>query len=426
MQISEAGWSEYVKRLAQIDEKAGQLMQVWIDANGLDDLYAAARYAYSLVSVYGEAAAALACEMYDTAAEASGKVLPPAEPAPTATFEETATAVRGTVSNRHNSVPDTVSRLTKQAAADTTLQNARRDGAQFAWVPHGDTCAFCIMLASNGWQNVSKKALRNGHAEHIHAHCDCEYAVRFDDHTTVAGYDPDRYYDMYRSAEGSTWEEKVNSMRREQYARNKEYINGQKRAAYQERKDTLKSLTQSVSGTVVTNSPRKPEKPVYGCNDVTQDWLNHATPNSHPVEEITAFTQDGVSYTVDGRSVKLDYSKHEKEIAELLESTLGGEIYLMPRVEYPKSVETPDYLFKGERLDLKTMSNSTSKNAVYNRLNEAQGQASSFVLDISGNSLGSNEIVRQANEIFQSYHTRGIKCIIIVEDGEIISILKRK
>lgn len=241
MQISEAGWSEYVKRLAQIDEKAGQLMQAWIDANGLEDLYAAARYAYSLVSVYGEAAAALACEMYDTAAEASGKVLPPAEPAPTATFEETATAVRGTVSNRHNSVPDTVSRLTKQAAADTTLQNARRDGAQFAWVPHGDTCAFCIMLASNGWQNVSKKALRNGHAEHIHAHCDCEYAVRFDDHTTIAGYDPDRYYDMYRNAEGSTWEEKVNSMRREQYARNKEYINGQKRAAYQERKDTDKS-----------------------------------------------------------------------------------------------------------------------------------------------------------------------------------------
>lgn len=296
MQISEAGWSEYVKRLAQIDEKAGQLMQVWIDANGLDDLYAAARYAYSLVSVYGEAAAALACEMYDTAAEASGKVLPPAEPAPTATFEETATAVRGTVSNRHNSVPDTVSRLTKQAAADTTLQNARRDGAQFAWVPHGDTCAFCIMLASNGWQNVSKKALRNGHAEHIHAHCDCEYAVRFDDHTTVAGYDPDRYYDMYRSAEGSTWEEKVNSMRREQYARNKEYINGQKRAAYQERKERLniegkgdKVTSGAISGALNPFSERAQEHA-----ENYYESVRHMTNDAERIANNTGFTTEEI------------------------------------------------------------------------------------------------------------------------------------
>ena len=94
-------------------------------------------------------------------------------------------------------VPATVARLVKQVGADTTLKNAKRDGAQFAWIPHGDTCAFCITLASRGWQYMSDEALKGGHAEHIHANCDCEYAVRFDGHSTVAGYDPDKYLEEY-------------------------------------------------------------------------------------------------------------------------------------------------------------------------------------------------------------------------------------
>ena len=53
------------------------------------------------------------------------------------------------------------------------LKNAVRDGAEWAWVPHGDTCPFCITLASNGWQKASRKVLKGGHAEHIHANCDC-------------------------------------------------------------------------------------------------------------------------------------------------------------------------------------------------------------------------------------------------------------
>ena len=45
------------------------------------------------------------------------------------------------------------------------LKNALRDGAEFAWVPNGDTCAFCMTLASRGWQRASKRAIKNGHAE---------------------------------------------------------------------------------------------------------------------------------------------------------------------------------------------------------------------------------------------------------------------
>lgn len=128
-------------------------------------------------------------------------------------------------------LPNGVRRLVKRAGADTTLHNAIRDGAEWAWVPHGDTCPFCIMLASNGWQKASAKLLKGGHAEHIHANCDCEFAVRFDSSTSVAGYDPEKYHRQYRAA-GSD----VNAMRRIDYAAHRERINAQKRAAYAARK----------------------------------------------------------------------------------------------------------------------------------------------------------------------------------------------
>ena len=148
---------------------------------------------------------------------------------------EVAKAVNGT---KHSPalLQNAVSRLVKQAGADTTLKNALRDGAEFAWIPRGDTCAFCLTLASRGWQRASKKALKNGHAEHIHANCDCEYAVRFHSSTTVAGYDPEQYLAAYEEAEGKTPREKINSLRRAHYAENRKKITAQKRAAYLARK----------------------------------------------------------------------------------------------------------------------------------------------------------------------------------------------
>lgn len=247
MKISERDWLQYIRKLSAIDGKAATLMQSWMVANGLGDTEAMISYAHSLSTKYGEAAASLACEMYDAVAAAQGVAVSPAEPAATATYLETARAVMGTLKNQRNTVPDTVGRLVKQAGADTTLQNAVRDGAQFAWVPHGDTCAFCMMLASNGWQYMSKKALRGGHAEHIHPRCDCTYAIRFGDSGGVEGYDPDRYLELYENADGATWQDKVNSMRRDFYDEHRDEINAQKRAAYAARQEVNGAAAEAIA-----------------------------------------------------------------------------------------------------------------------------------------------------------------------------------
>lgn len=244
MQITANAWNEYITRLSRLNQKAGQLMREYIGSHGTestDDLIA---YAYGLVTKYGEGSAELACQMYDALAEAANAGVPAAEPAEPADYGEVARMVNATKNQNPANLPNGVSRLVKRAGADTTLKNAVRDGAEWAWVPHGDTCPFCITLASNGWQKASSKVLKGGHAEHIHANCDCEFAIRFDHNTTVAGYDPEKYLKQYRDAGGD-----INKMRRVNYAANKERINAQKRAAYAARKGYTNQAASAILDT---------------------------------------------------------------------------------------------------------------------------------------------------------------------------------
>lgn len=249
MTISNAIWEKYIAGLRKVNVAASNqfssfmLARMPVTPAVLNELI---EYAYALATKYGEAAAELAAQMYDAVATASGLVLEPAVPAATATMQEAAKTVVGTLKTGNSSVvADAVGRLVKQAGVDTTVQNALRDGAQWAWIPRGDTCAFCIALASNGWQDASRRVLKGNHAEHIHANCDCTFAVRFNENTDVEGYDPDRYEAMYlyeldangnvrldedgdpvwRTETSST--ARINAMRRDFYAANRARIERQ-------------------------------------------------------------------------------------------------------------------------------------------------------------------------------------------------------
>ena len=253
--ISKDKWQKYIQKLAAIDERAGELMRQYINTHGLQDNNALIEYAYALATKYGEASSELACEMYDLMAEAQGAIVPAAVPAETATMEEVAKGMMYGKYHSPSQIPSIVSRQVRQAGADTMIQNAIRDRAEWAWVPSGDTCAFCITLASRGWQTASKKVLKGNHAEHIHQNCDCTFAIVFNSKGKKmydAVYDPDKYADMYYGADGRTPTDKINAIRRAKYQQNKDYINAQKRDVYQARKADvpsrfLKSYGQSGS-----------------------------------------------------------------------------------------------------------------------------------------------------------------------------------
>lgn len=253
MKISQKAWTKYIADLRAVDDRAAADMVAFmktIDFNTDTGRRALIEYAYAISNKYGSAAAELACEMYDSMGILSGVMLDQAIPADMPTYAEVAKAVNGTIKFSENleEIAGSVSRLVKMAGVDTTMNNAIRDGAEWAWIPQGETCAFCITLASRGWQHASKKALKGGHAEHIHANCDCTYAIRFDTGTDVQGYDPSKYYEMYAdAAPGKNSKTKINAMRREFYAENAEKINAQKRDAYQKQKERESSEAEETN-----------------------------------------------------------------------------------------------------------------------------------------------------------------------------------
>ena len=247
MKISRKIWNAYIAKLRAINDKAVDEMWGWLKAHGIDDADAMIDYAFALSTKYGNASAALAAEMYDAAVDLSGMFYPAAVPAETATIGEVAKAVVGTAKTGNPEIiSGAVGRLVKMAGVDTTMQNALRDGAEWAWIPVGDTCAFCITLASRGWQQASKKAIKGGHAEHIHANCDCTYAIRFDSSSNVEGYDPDKYLEMYEEANGQKPKDQINSLRRRLYAENREEILAQKRSAYEKSKELESSAAEEM------------------------------------------------------------------------------------------------------------------------------------------------------------------------------------
>lgn len=74
-------------------------------------------------------------------------------------------------------------------------------GGRWARVPVGDTCAWCLMLASNGAWYLSEKSALGTSPDHYHDGCNC-IAVYHSDAESIAGYsDLDRYKSMYYEAE---------------------------------------------------------------------------------------------------------------------------------------------------------------------------------------------------------------------------------
>ena len=159
--------------------------------------------------------------------------------------------------------------------------------------------------------------------------------------------------------------------------------------------------------------------------DITGSWYPDADPNSHPVLELQEYASGGAIYKVDGHNVVLDHDAHEKEIAELLEREVGGEIYLVPRVNNPQGVPTPDYLFHGRGYDLKTLSEKAGPNTMFQRVKKAKRQSRNFIIDVSDTKLDRETIAQQISKIFWSENTRFVDEIVIINDGRIVQVAKR-
>lgn len=159
--------------------------------------------------------------------------------------------------------------------------------------------------------------------------------------------------------------------------------------------------------------------------DITSEWLETATPNSHTVEDRQYFEYKGNRYNVDGKNVVLDYSLKEKEIAEWLENTFGGEIYMLPRINNPEGIQTADYLFRGEYWDLKEIIGK-GKHTLDSAIKKKKSQSNNFIFDMSNSEITVESISKQLNLIYKSKDRKWVDKIIVKQNKNVIIINKRK
>ena len=129
----------------------------------------------------------------------------------------------------------------KKTANECVEQNAIRDPKKPKWarIPTGaETCAFCIMLASRGFDYNSKET-----ASHAHANCDCRIVPSWDKDPRVENYGErlDEYRQKYERADelrrGDMPEELRERIEAAKAEHNERYRNGQEDAPWSSRNE---------------------------------------------------------------------------------------------------------------------------------------------------------------------------------------------
>lgn len=112
--------------------------------------------------------------------------------------------LKGDIDSFNSAVISRVGYELKRSAGQTMMENDARDPLKprFARVPSGgETCKFCLMLASRGFVYHSKKTA--GEFGHYHDNCDCRIVASWDK-DGVEGYDPTAYHNEWLGRENFT------------------------------------------------------------------------------------------------------------------------------------------------------------------------------------------------------------------------------
>lgn len=158
--------------------------------------------------------------------------------------------------------------------------------------------------------------------------------------------------------------------------------------------------------------------------DITDKWLKNSKPNNYEVKNMSYFKHEGIKYQVDGKNVVLDYSLKEREVANWLKAIFGGKICMCPRINNPEGIRTPDYIYKTEKWDLKTITGN-SKQTLYHSIIKNKGQSNNFIFDITNSKLKIKEAVHQINNLYKRKDTYFLDKAIIKKYNN-FCVLQRK
>ena len=139
----------------------------------------------------------------------------------------------GDVEKFKSDVADVTKYYVKRAAQENMIKNCDKAEVRYARVPTGfETCSFCFMLASRGFEY--RDEMTAGSLHKFHEDCDCIVVPGAKGRTKIDGYDPEGMYQRWESCEkaiGGSKQAKVEW----------EALDEAKKAEYLERADGDKS-----------------------------------------------------------------------------------------------------------------------------------------------------------------------------------------
>lgn len=194
----------------QLQEAAvDEFMEYIYEGMSIDDVIDAAT---NVAMKYSYLGCELGAQWYDLCSELAGLDVESAY-LPEVDETQVAAKARGAIESAPDAslVGDTVNyflqnqinnsiRLTGTANLWRDYERGKSPG-RWARVPVGDTCAWCLMLASQGAWYLTEESARGANPDHYHDGCNC-IAVYHADADSIAGYkELDRYKGMYYEAD---------------------------------------------------------------------------------------------------------------------------------------------------------------------------------------------------------------------------------
>lgn len=156
--------------------------------------------------------------------------------------------------------------------------------------------------------------------------------------------------------------------------------------------------------------------------DITNQYI---TKKDYKIKKQKYFiSDDGIKYNVDGKHVLLEPTKREIEVAKLLGEIIGGKVNIIPRINEPFGIKTPDYIINNEKFDLKEITGK-GKYVIEGNLRKKKKQANNFIIDLTNTNIEFKEIERQIKSIYISKRYLWIDKIFIIKNCNIVKIYER-
>ena len=127
----------------------------------------------------------------------------------------------------------------------------------------------------------------------------------------------------------------------------------------------------------------------------------------------------------DGNAIVKKYTNAEFKVAKWYQTIFKEQVILLPKVNKPENISSPDYLIKGEKWDLKSLT-SNKNNAIYTRMRNNESQANNYIIDIGKSKLTIKATIKQVKELHSSKYFKWLNKIVIKKNKNYIVISRQK